>query len=105
MKEPSQNPKVATMPTCLPPYVNASGIIVSAGRLESAPPANDRTSTQNRYRYGSRGRCCVSSTPRSRTFDANYLIVAPIDSIAVRKLHLCGVLEVCAIVGVAQNAS
>jgi hypothetical protein len=56
-------------------------------------------------RYRSRSRCCVSSTPRSRTFDANYLMVARIDSVAVKQLDLCSVLEVRAIAGVAQNAS
>ena len=90
--------------------VNASGIIVSASRVESTPPANECTSSGNRCRYRSRGRCCVSSTPRSstprsRAFDANRLMVARMDSVAVRKLDLCSVREVLAIAGVAQNAS
>jgi hypothetical protein len=103
MKEASANPKVATKPTCLPPYLNASGINVSASRVKSMLPANDCTSTENRYHY--RSRCCLNSTPRYGTFDAIHLIVARMDSVAVRKLDLCSVLEVCAIVGVAQNAS
>jgi len=43
-------------------------------------------------------------TTRSRTFDANYLIVARMRSIPEKKLDLCSV-EVCASVGVDQRAS
>jgi hypothetical protein len=43
MKKASANPKVVTRPTCLPPYLKASGIMVSASMVKSAPPAKDCT--------------------------------------------------------------
>ena len=32
------HPRVVTRPTCLPPYLKASGIIVSASMVKNAPP-------------------------------------------------------------------
>jgi hypothetical protein len=39
MKKARAKPKVVTSPTCLPPYLNASGIMVSASMVNRAPPA------------------------------------------------------------------
>ena len=40
---PTANPSVVNAPTSLPPCSNASGIIVSASIVSSAPPAKART--------------------------------------------------------------
>ena len=39
MKKARANHKIVTRPTCLPPYLKASGIMVSANIVKSAPPA------------------------------------------------------------------
>lgn len=43
MRKARAKPRVVKSPTCLPPYLNASGIIVSASMVKRAPPAKDWT--------------------------------------------------------------